>query len=171
MGEARRRREEAEAAFARTGIWTVTRGAEEIRREVMAEAERFAKMVKGLARCPVCGREAKAVVFGAGGLGVWVGCDRSIECSKYIAIHTEGWSLEEVAAEWNRYNSGVFRSIRRAKRWFHLHFGAEKRVERKEKLKKEAKVGEEKAKREQVFGIKSVSKRGEWWRIWRKGNK
>lgn len=171
MGEAKRRREEAETAFANTGIWTVTRGAEEIRREVLAEAEKYAGLVKGLARCPVCGNEAKAVVFGAEGLGVWVGCDRSDECCKYIEIHTEGWSLEEVAAEWNKYNSGLFRWIRRAKRWFRRQFGAESRAEKAEILKKKAKSEEEKAKREQIFGIKRGNKCGGWWKIWRKGNK
>lgn len=171
MGEAKRRREEAESAFANTGIWTVTRGAEEIRREMAAEAERYSGLVKGLARCPVCGKEAKAVVFGAEGLGVWIGCDRSEECCRYIEIHTEGWSLEEVAAEWNKYNSGVFRWIRRAKRWLKLHFGAGKRVEKAEMLKKKAKIEEERAKREQMFGVKREKSKRKRWKFWRKGNK
>lgn len=171
MGEAKRRKEAEEAFFEKTGIWTVTRGAEEVSREVLAEAERFAKFVKGLAKCPVCGEEAKAVVFGAEGLGVWIGCDRSDECCRYIEIHTEGWSLEEAAAEWNKYNTGVFRLIRRAKRWIKKHFGAEKRAKEAEILKKIAKIEEEEAKRERIFGVNRGKKRRRWWKFWRKGNK
>ena len=171
MGEAKRRREESEAAFERTGIWTVTRGAEEIRREMAAESERYLRLVKGLAKCPVCGGEAKAVVFGAEGLGVWVGCDRSDECSGYIEIHGEGWSLEETAAEWNRYNSGVFGAIRRLKRRIRRLILVLKRVGEREKAEKMLKKEEERAKREQIFGIERVEKRRRWWKIWRKGNR
>ena len=153
------------------GIWAVTRGVEEIRRERAEEVERYARIMKGLAKCPVCKGEAKAEVFGAEGHGVWVGCDRSAECCRYIEIHTEGWSLEEVAAEWNRYNSRVYRRIRRMKRWIRKHLGADKRAADEERAKREAEAEEERAKREKVFGIRR-GKRRSWWRgFWRKGSK
>lgn len=154
-----------------SGLWKVTKGVEEVRREMAAEREKRERMVGGLVRCSVCGGAAKAVEFGAGGLGVWVGCDRSAECSRYIEIHTEGWSLEETAREWNRYNSGMFRVIRRVKRWLRERFGEQKRAENRLKLQKEAEIEAEKAKRGAIFGVKA-EKRGErWWKIWRKGNK
>lgn len=152
-------------------VWRETRGTEEIAAEERKERERIARIESGLAKCSVCGGGAKWRVFGLEGHGVWVGCDRSAECSEYIEIQTEGWSLEEVAAEWNRYNSGVFGIIRRMKRWIKKRFGARKRAENREKAAKRAKIEEERAKRAQIFGVEREKRAGRWWKIWRKGNK
>ena len=171
MGEAKRRREEGEKEFGETGIWTVTRGAEEMRKEMLAEKERIAGIVKGLRRCPVCGGEAKAVMFGAEGNGVWIGCDRSAECVGYIEIHTEGWSLEEVAAEWNLYNSGMYRLIRKMKRWWRKHYSRARREEKRWEEGKAAKRAEEREERERIFWGKPKKSERRWWQIWRKGNK
>ena len=152
-------------------VWHVTAETDELEREREQERVREERIRRGLAKCPVCGGEARMVIFGVGRNGVWIGCDRSAECSRYIEIHTEGWSLDEVAAEWNKYNSGVFRWLRRAKRRLIKLFGAENRAKKAEILKKEAKKEEERAKREQIFGINRGKKRGRWWGIWRKGNK
>lgn len=99
-----------------------------------------------LAKCPVCGGEAEKVVFGVGGKGVWVGCCRTEECSRYVEYHKEGWGMEDAVADWNRRNSGVYGAIRRIKRWFRDNLGEvaaeKKREQREKKEKKEARERE-----------------------------
>ena len=86
--------------------------------EAARERERQKRLALEMSavRCGVCGMMAKIVEFGLEGNGVWVGCDRTEECCRYIEIHTEGWSAEECVAEWNRYNSGMFGWLRKMKR-------------------------------------------------------
>ena len=152
-------------------VWKETGGEVAILERAAAERKRFAEIEGSLAKCPVCRYEAKAVVFGAEGNGVWVGCDRCDECSRYIVLHTEGWSLEECAAEWNRYNSGVFLFIRRAKIWFRRRFGEEKRWEKRKNREEMGKKRAEDAKRREIFGIEGGKGIRKWWQVWRKGNK
>lgn len=149
----------------KTGIWSVTRETAEIEAEQRREEAARREIELGLAKCPVCRGEAKVVEFGIEGNGVWVGCDRTEECSRYIEIHTEGWSVGEVAGEWNLYNSGIFLMIRRAKRWFRMHFGAEKWQERRENREKEEKNREKEAKRREIFGLKQPKREGFWHRV------
>lgn len=146
-------------------IWVVTKETAEIEAEQRQEEAARRELETGLARCPVCGKTAKVVEFGLEGNGVWVGCDRTEECSRYIEIHTEGWSVWEVAEEWNRYNSGIYLLIRRAKRWFRLHFGAEKWQKKRENREKEAKKREKEAKRREIFGLEEPKREGFWRRI------
>lgn len=153
------------------GVYTVTRGTTELEAEIRAELEERERIVKGLAKCPVCRGAAKAETFGRGGRGVWVGCDRSEECLGYLEIHAEGWSLAEAAGEWNRSNRGMNLIIRRLKRWMRERIGKVKRAERAAKRRKEA---EEAAKRERIREIygERKAKKG-IFRVgnWRKGNK
>lgn len=107
-----------------------------------------------LVRCPVCGGEAKCVQFGIRSEGVWIGCDRSMECSRYIEVHLRGWSIEETARDWNRRNSGVCLAIRRIKGWFRKRFGAMAREERRIKERKELEKREKEAKLKELFSVK-----------------
>lgn len=147
------------------GIWTVTRETAEIEAKQREEEAARRELEEGLAKCPVCGSKAKVVEFGLEGNGVWVGCDRTEECVRYIEIQTEGWSVFEVAGEWNRNNSGVYLLIREIKRWFRLHFGAEKW--RKKRKNREIEEGNRKkeAKRREIFGLKQVKREGFWHRV------
>lgn len=134
-------------------IWKVTGGAEEHYRKEAERFERVKSVIRDLARCGECGGEARAVVFGRGGKGVWVGCDRSVDCSRNIEIHTEGWSLEETAREWNRYNGGWRRVLRKVKGWFRKRFGELARREREMEREKERKEAEKRKARGRIFGI------------------
>ena len=155
----------------RREVWRETGGEEEhLRREAAELAERE-RIVSGLAECPECGGKAEAVVFGAEGLGVWVGCNRSAECSRNIEMRTEGWSLAEVAAEWNRYNSGVLGFIRRMKIKIDRHLGGRKRAEKREKARRAAEERAREAELERVFGVVEAEKGRKRRRFWRKGNK
>ena len=107
-----------------------------------------------LVKCPVCGGEAKCVQFGIRGCGVWIGCDRSMECSRYIEVHLRGWSIEETARDWNRRNSGVCKVIRNVKGWFRRHFGKWAREERRIKKQKMAEKAEKEEKLKELFGAK-----------------
>ena len=107
-----------------------------------------------LVRCPVCGEEAKCIQFGIKGCGVWIGCDRSEECSRFIEIHLRGWSIEETARDWNRRNSGVYGAIRRVKEWFRKRYGAMARADRANKKRKELENREKEAKLKELFGAK-----------------
>lgn len=97
------------------GIWNEVRGSEELKREREGWDKRIKAIELGLRKCPVCGERVGVKIFGLEGNGVWIGCNKGVECSRYIELHTEGWSVEEVAAEWNRNNSGIRGMIRRAK--------------------------------------------------------
>lgn len=97
-----------------------------------------------LVKCPVCYRAAEVRQFGFENRGVWVGCNYSPECARYIEWHrpSEGWSLSMAKREWNRKNSGIFGLIRRAKIWLRLHgyllSREEKAWESRERAKKKA---------------------------------
>lgn len=152
-------------------MWKVTRETAEIEAERMAERMRRADIETGLRVCPVCRGPTRIVVFGLEGNGVWVGCDETDECSRYIEIHTEGWSIEEVAAEWNKYNSGIFLVLRRAKMWFRRHFGAEKRREKRENRQKLEEKRAKEDKMREIFGVERGKKPRRWWRIWDLGKR
>lgn len=132
-------------------VWTVTRETGEIEAKQREEAAARMEVALGLARCPVCRGFAKVEEFGIDGKGIWIGCDNTDECARYIEIHTEGWSIWEVAEEWNRYNRGIFLLIRKVKRWFRLHFGAEKWRKKRENRAKIEKKRVEEAKRREIL--------------------
>ena len=148
-----------------SGVWVVTRETAEIEAKYKQEEAARKELELGLARCPVCKGAAKVVEFGLEGNGVWIGCDRTDECSRYIEIHTEGWSVWEVAEEWNRYNRGVYLAIRRVKRWIREHFSAEKRREKRENRKILEENRAKEAKRREIFGLEQPKKKGIWGRI------
>lgn len=152
-------------------VWTVTRGTEELERERAEENARRELIEKGLRRCPVCKGAAKIVEFGLEGNGVWVGCDRTAECSRNIVLHIEGWSIEEAAAEWNRYNSGIYLLLRKMKMWVERHLGARKRLENQQKREEEKRQRALDEKRREVFGIKNKPK--VWQKVlgWVKGRR
>ena len=90
---------------------------------------------EGLVRCTVCGGFPEVNVFGRDRFGVWVGCTRTVECSRYVEYHKDGWSVTETIADWNRRNSGIRGAIRRLKRWIRT------KVLRKKPLEK-VKIGQ-----------------------------
>lgn len=145
--------------------WAVTRGTAELKAKLMAERAERLDMESRLRKCPVCKGATKVVEFGLFGTGVWVGCDRTDECSRYIELHTEGWSIEECVAEWNKYNSGLYLCARRAKIWFRKHFGAEKRAEKRRKKEEIARKRAEDERRRALFGVEKPKKRGFWVRL------
>lgn len=147
-------------------LWTETDGAERYLREQRRREEEFNRLVSGLVKCKVCGGAAKVQRFGRKGEGVWVGCDRTNECSRYIEIHTEGWSLEDTARDWNRRNSGMYGAIRRVKRWWRLHFGKMARAERREKRAKEEEKKAKRLRMMELLGIKMPKKAKKWWKVW-----
>lgn len=133
------------------GIWTETGGEKEHQEKLQTVREEEIETVKGLARCPVCGGRAEAYKFGIEKNGIWIGCIRSSECARYVEYHNEGWSLYEVASDWNRKNRGVNKIIRRVKGWVRRKVGKGARIARKiakeqKKLKEEAQK-----RREEVF--------------------
>ena len=122
--------------------------------EAIPYAEEIERHKKGLAKCLVCGSEAEIVVFGFEGNGVWVGCCKTDDCSRFIEYHKSGYSISDAVKDWNRLNSGIFGKIRRLKMWFRNNFGVvaaeKKRIKRAESEKKRAKE----RKMEEIFGIK-----------------
>lgn len=147
-------------------LWTVTDGAEN---DIRIQNERDAKIreiTEGLEKCPVCKSPAQLIRFGYHNRGIWVGCDRTEECSRYIERHSEGWSIEDTADCWNHRNRGIRKVIRLAKRWFRLHFGSEVRAEKRYKRELAAQKLAEIAKRREVFGIIEPKKAKKWWKMW-----
>lgn len=148
-----------------------TGGEVEYLREMDAEERKVQEILEGLKPCKVCGGEAKIVTFGLGGMGVWIGCDRTARCSRNIELHTEGWSIEEVARDWNRRNGGMRGTIRGIKMWIEDRFGAGRRYERRIKREKEREDRDKMEKRREIFGV-TEKKRGIFGRkFWRKGKK
>ena len=174
MGEAKKEKERISREIADTGIWKVTDGAEKVIRKRELEIEKVRKIIEGLKRCPVCEGKAKLVIFGLGGNGVWIGCDRTERCARNIEYHEEGWSIEEVAAEWNRYNSGIYLIIRKVKQWIEFRYGRLARARRKVAEENRAKEMEKEDFMRKVFGIEE-EKREKWYMriLWkfRKGKK
>lgn len=159
----------ASTTFKSNRLWTVTDGAERDIRLLDESEAKIREITEGLAKCPVCKRPAKLVRFGFHNRGVWIGCDRTEECSRYIERHSEGWSIEDTAECWNRRNSGMRKAIRMAKRWFRVHFGSEVRAERRRKRELAAKKRAEIARRREVFGIIEPKKAKKWWKLWQFG--
>lgn len=141
-------------------IWKVTKETAEIEAEERAKLEQVRKIVDGLARCSVCGGRARVKVFGLEGNGVWVGCIRSPECSRYVELHTEGWSLEECAAEWNWYNTGWRKVLRKCKVWCMRRWGRVARGEKEWAKKQEREKKEKDAKRREILGIEDAIRMG-----------
>jgi ssDNA-binding Zn-finger/Zn-ribbon topoisomerase 1 len=152
-------------------LWTETDGAARVLQKEAEKRQQFQCIKAGLAKCPVCRKEAKIVRFGLGGKGIWIGCDRTEDCSRYIEFHAEGWSIEDTARDWNRRNRGWRKVLRRIKRGFYDRFGhlsrAEKRLQKEIKAKKEKNL----AKRREIFGIFAPQRKKSWWIFGKKGNK
>ena len=152
-------------------LWEETGGEKKYLAEQAAKEAEMERLTAGLAECPVCKGKARIVIFGAKRHGVWVGCDKTEECSRYVECHTEGWSIAETAGDWNRRNRGWRKVVRRIKRWYRQRFGAErrarKRAEKEYLAKKEARM----TKMREVFGIIEPEREKKWWKFWRMGNK
>lgn len=161
----------ASTKFEDNALWRVTDGAEEHQRRMAEEEARENEIVRGLAKCAICGGEAKAVGFGLGHHGLWIGCDRSEGCSRHIEIHLEGWSLEEVAADWNRRNRGWRKWVRKFKHCVWKMFDEGRRYERKVAREKKRAEREEKERMREIFGIKKSKKGWRLLKILRIGNK
>lgn len=158
--------EEASTRFPSNRLWTVTDGAEKDFRHLEEMETKVREITEGLAKCPVCKQPAQLVRFGHRNRGVWIGCDRTEECSRYIERHLGGWSMEDVAQCWNHRNSGLRKVIRMIKRWFRMHFGSEARAEKRRRRGLEAERRAEIAKRREVFGIIEPKRAKKWWKIW-----
>lgn len=152
-------------------LWTETDGADRFLAEQERKRLEFEKLVSGLAKCPVCKGAARIERFGLLGHGVWVGCDETDECCRYIEFHEGGWSVEDTVRDWNRRNRGVLKCIRLVKRWFRLRFGKMARAERARKRELAAKKADEMAKKREIFGIFEPKSEKKWWKFWRMGNK
>ena len=150
-------------------LWKETGGEKRYLSQKAKERARRREIEEGLAKCPVCGKGAKVRIFGLGGNGLGVGCDRSVKCSRNIEYHKEGWSLEEVAEDWNRRNRGIRLLIRRIKMWFEWKFGKEAKWE-KQKRKEKARIKREiEKKRREIFGNKGRKRLIDRIKFWRKG--
>lgn len=156
----------ASTTFKSNRLWTVTDGAENDIRLLEECEAKIREIAEGLAKCPVCNRPAKLIMFGYHNRGVWIGCDRTEECARYIERHLEGWSIEDTAECWNRRNSGIRKVFRMVKRCFRLHFGSEVRAEKRYKKELAAKRLAEIAKRREIFGIIEPKKAKKWWKVW-----
>ena len=151
-------------------IWRETGGEKDYFEAARARELAEAEMISGLARCSVCGGAARVVKFGRDlsgeYTGVWVGCDKTDKCARNIEIHTEGWSVKDTIADWNRFNSGMYRVIRKVKGWFRNRFGkvasAEKRVLHEKKMERAKKRTEMMIQ----FGIITKGKQKKGWRFW-----
>ena len=150
--------------------WVETGGEVEWAKKYEKALREWNEAVEGLAKCPVCGEAARVRIFGVGGKGVWVGCDRSAECVRNLEFHTEGWSVDEAMHEWNRLNRGVLGAIRRVKGMFRRAFGEGARYERRRKRERRASAAETDAKRRENLGVGKRKRVGlierlRWWRI------
>ena len=147
-------------------LWVETGGEKRVLEARAAKAALIRRLTEGLAKCPVCKEKAKIVAFGMSGNGVWVGCDRTEECSRYIERHSEGWSIEDTAQCWNHRNYGWRKLVRLVKRWFRLHFGSEERAKKRVLKELKAQKAEELAKRRARFGILPPKNAKRWWKLW-----
>ena len=162
----------ADSTSMRKRLWTETDGAEQVLRREAEQERRYAEIKAGLAKCPVCKGAAEIVRFGLSREGVWVGCDRTEKCCRYIEYHSRGWSVEETARDWDHRNRGLRKVVRLIKRWFTERFGrmarAERcmksermRGERRKRQKGERCSGGEWREREKVGG--SFGRKGNEW--------
>lgn len=141
------------------GLWREVSGVEEVTRGIVAEREARAELERSLKRCKVCGGRARIKEFGRRRTGVWVGCDRTSDCCRYIELHTEGWSVDECVAEWNWYNSGLIGIIRRMKYYFYKRIGKGRAIKRRIERDRRKKEREETRRRREAFGIKESGDR------------
>ena len=155
-----------EAAPSKKPLWRETGGEKRVLEARAAKEALVRRLTEGLAKCPVCKGSAKIVLFGLRGNGVWVGCDKTEECSRYIERHLEGWSIEDTVADWNRRNKGWRKWARGAKRWYRVRFGSEERAKKRVLRELKAKKEEELAKRRARFGILPPKKAKRWWKFW-----
>lgn len=141
-------------------LWTETGGEKEYMTLLESKHEQEREILLGLKRCPVCGGVAMGYRFGIKGQGIWIGCLQTEECGRYIEWHKEGWSLSEVAREWNKRNSGISLLIRRVKKWIRDSIGAEGQWRRKEAKRKREEQKERAAKaRAIILGETEKSKK------------
>ena len=133
------------------GIWTETGGEKEHQEYLQRVREKEIETVMGLAKCPVCGGRAEAYKFGIDKNGIWIGCIRSPECARNVEYHTEGWSLYEVASDWNRKNRGFNLIIRKVKGWVRRKVGKGSRIARKIAKDQDKQKKEAQKRREEVF--------------------
>ena len=159
----------ADSTSMRKRLWTETDGAEQVLRREAEQERRYAEIKAGLAKCPVCKGAAEIVRFGLSREGVWVGCDRTEKCCRYIEYHSRGWSVEETARDWDHRNRGLRKVVRLIKRWFTERFGRMARAERCMKSERDARRAAEAAKRREVFGGRMERKGKSWWKFWKKG--
>jgi len=147
-------------------LWEETGGEKEYQR---LEEERKAKereIEEGLARCSVCGEKAGIHKFGIDERGIWIGCCRTMDCTRYVEYHSEGWSIEDTARDWNRYNGGLFRVVRIVKRKISKVIGRREREWRRmEREEREKKIQSRNRLRE-LLGIKEKVVRKKWWKVW-----
>ena len=122
--------------------------------ERISYEDEIGRQKEGLARCLVCGAEAEIVVFGLEGNGVWVGCCKTGECSRFIEYHKSGYSISDTVKDWNRRNSGILGWIRRMKLWFRNNFGEVAAKKKREIQSEKKKKMDSEKKMEEIFGIK-----------------
>lgn len=148
-------------------LWVETGGEKRVLEARTAQEALIRRLVGSLEPCPVCNGAAKIVSgYGLGGNGIWVGCDKTEECCRYIERHKEGWSIEDTVLDWNRRNKGWRKYIRGIKRWCRHHFGAEERTKRRLIREMAVKREAELAKRRELFGILPPKKAKKWWEVW-----
>lgn len=162
MEEKSEERNQAEEVKEKSEIWKEVKGVAETEAEREEQATKEVLFWLGLKRCPECGGEARVSIFGRDLEGVWVGCEATPYCAKYIEYRKEGWSIAEVVREWNKYNSGVYKVLRRIKRWFSIRYGADARYLKRRKKERKAKARKEEAVRALVYGVESSKKRKNW---------
>lgn len=147
-------------------LWVETGGERKIIEGWEAKRKLISQMTEGLERCPVCMGKARIETFGFNGNGIWVGCDKTEECSRYIERHLSGWSIADIVKDWNWRNSGWRKCIRLIKRKVRGVIGKEERIKRRLKKENEAKKKEETDKRREVFGVFEKKCVKKWWKVW-----
>jgi len=68
-----------------------------------------------------------------------------------VEYHSEGWSLYEVANDWNRKNRGVNKIIRKVKGWVRRKLGKGSRIAQKIAKEQIKQRKESQKRREEVF--------------------
>ena len=139
-------------------VWKETGGEAEALRRMEETEEREEWILSELEPCCICGGEPRAEILGLFGEGVMIGCDRSAECKRNIERHSEGWSLEEVAEDWNKRNSGARKWIRLFKSFFRRRYGKIARMEKREKKEKRKRELADRKRRMEIFGIEEKRK-------------
>lgn len=128
----------------------------ECREKIFASQRAMEAEVAKCVRCPRCGGKVRYKEFGIGKRGVWVGCDRTAECQRFVEVHREGWSVAECCQDWNRKNSGIIGCVRKAKWWWKDRYGKYARIRRKYERGKAAAREKLAAERTAVLGGKDL---------------